>query len=112
VVLLLRRTVRLSTLLIAMVWLYFAVLLIGPIGYLAGQALTDGLGAFWQEISRPEAVSGFVLTAEITAIVLMVNLIFGTVTALVLVRQRFPGRALLSGLIDLRFRRWCWRRCS
>jgi sulfate transport system permease protein len=89
--------------LIGVVWLYFAVLLIGPIGYLALQAVGGGMGAFWSEITRPEALSGFRLTIEITAIVLVINLIFGTMTAMVLVRHRFPGRALLSGLIDLPF---------
>jgi len=89
--------------LIALVWVYFAVLLIGPIGYLSAQAFTDGVSAFWSEITKPEAMSGFTLTIEITAIVLIVNLILGTATAFVLVRHRFPGRALLSGLIDLPF---------
>ncbi|WP_447976851.1 sulfate ABC transporter permease [Candidatus Nitrospira bockiana] len=90
-------------LLIALVWLYFAVLLIGPIAYLGTQAFGEGVTAFWNEIIRPEALHGFRLTAEITVIVLAVNLVFGTLTALVLVRQRFWGRTLLSGLIDLPF---------
>lgn len=89
--------------LIGAVWIYFGVLLIGPIAYLCLQALGDGVPAFWNEITRPEALHGFKLTAEITVIVLVANLIFGTITALVLVRQRFPGRTILSGLIDLPF---------
>ncbi|TKB76203.1 MAG: sulfate ABC transporter permease [Nitrospira sp.] len=89
--------------LIATVWLYFGVLLLGPIGYLGWEAMREGLGAFWTEITRPEALHGFLLTVEITAIVLVMNLIFGTITALVLVRQRFIGRAMLSGMIDLPF---------
>jgi sulfate transport system permease protein len=89
--------------LIGVVWGYFAVLLIGPTAYLCREAFKDGAGTFWTEVTRPEALHGFALTAEITAIVLVVNLIFGTVTALVLARHTFPGRALLSGLIDLPF---------
>ena len=90
-------------LLIATVWFYFGILLIGPIAYLCRQAMSDGVAAFWGEITRPEAVHGFKLTTEITVIVLVLNLIFGTVTALVLTRQQFKGRTLLSGLIDLPF---------
>ena len=90
-------------LLIAIVWGYFGVLLIGPIAYLCSDALKEGLPVFWTEVTRPEALHGFLLTAEITAIVLAVNLIFGTVTALVLARQQFRGRTFLSGLIDLPF---------
>ncbi len=58
---------------------------------------------FWTEVTRPEALHGFKLTAQITSIVLIVNVIFGTVTALVLVRQRFIGQTVMSGLIDLPF---------
>jgi sulfate transport system permease protein len=89
--------------LITIVWGYFGVMLIGPIAYLCSEAFKEGLGTFWIEVTRPEALHGFVLTAEITAIVLVVNLVFGTITALVLARQSFRGRTLLSGLIDLPF---------
>lgn len=84
-------------------WLYFGVLLIGPILFLLFQIIGDGWIVFLTEITRPEAVHGFKLTALITGIVLVVNVVLGTVTALVLARQRFPGKAVLSGLIDLPF---------
>ena len=90
-------------LLITIVWLYFAVLLIGPVSYLCNEAVREGAATFWAEITKPEALHGFTLTAEITAIVLVVNLIVGTATALVLARQQFRGKAILSGLIDLPF---------
>jgi sulfate transport system permease protein len=89
--------------LIAIVWIYFGALLIGPIAYLCAESLREGLGKFWTEITRPEALHGFMLTAEITVIVLGVNIVLGTATALVLARQDFKGRAVLSGLIDLPF---------
>ena len=88
---------------IGSVWGYFLVLLIGPVFYLVVQSFSEGIAPFWTELTRPEALHGFLLTAEITVIVLVVNLCFGTVTALVLVRQKFPGRTFLSGLIDLPF---------
>lgn len=90
-------------LLIFIVWIYFSVLLIGPMAYLCVQAFGEGLSVFWREVIRPEALHGFWLTAEITLIVLFVNLVFGTITALVLIRQRFWGQTFLSGLIDLPF---------
>lgn len=90
-------------LLIGSVWGYFLFLLIGPLLYLITQIFSEGLASFWNEITKPEALHGFWLTAEITLLVLIVNLILGTITALVLVRQQFPGRTFLSGLIDLPF---------
>jgi sulfate transport system permease protein len=89
--------------LIGIVWLYFAVLLLGPILYLAVQSFSEGVAAFWAEVTKPEALHGFAMTAEITLIVLVVNLVFGTITAMVLVRQQFAGRSLVSGVIDLPF---------
>lgn len=88
---------------ISVVWLYFAAMLIGPIAYLSVQAFGEGLTVFLNEVTRPEAVHGFWLTAEITIIVLLFNIVFGTVTAMVLARQRFRGQTILSGLIDLPF---------
>ena len=88
-------------LLIGIVWLYFLVLLVGPILYMASQSFSEGLAAFWAEISRPEALHGFTLTAEIALIVLVLNVIFGTMTAMVLARQKFWGRSLVSGVIGL-----------
>lgn len=90
-------------LLIAIVWVYFAMLLVGPIAYLCIQAFGEGVMVFLTEVTRPEAMHGFWLTAEITIIVLLLNLIFGTITAMVLARQRFWGQTFLSGLIDLPF---------
>lgn len=98
-----RHSKAMPRVLIAVVWIYFAVLLIGPMAYLCAQAFGNGIMAFWNEVTRPEALHGFWLTAEITLIVLFVNLFFGTVTAMVLVRQRFWGQTFLSGLIDLPF---------
>src|SRR5690349_10141193 len=89
--------------LIGIVWLYFLVLLVGPILYMTHQSVSEGLAVFWAEISRPEALHGFALTAEVTVIVLGLNLVFGTMTALVLTRQEFWGRSLISGVIDLPF---------
>ena len=89
--------------LIGIVWVYFVVLLIGPIAYLCADAFREGAGRFWEEITRPEALHAFLLTAQITAIVLIVNLVAGTATALVLARQHFPGKTMLGGLIDLPF---------
>ena len=90
-------------LLITIVWVYFAVLLVGPIAYLCVQAFGEGFMVFLNEVLRPEAIHGFWLTTEITIIVLVINVLFGTITAMVLARQRFWGQTFLSGLIDLPF---------
>ena len=60
-------------LMIGTTWLYFLVLLIGPMLYLVSQSFSEGFEAFWREVTRPEALHGFWLTTEITVLVLLVN---------------------------------------
>jgi sulfate transport system permease protein len=50
-----------------------------------------------------EAATAFGLTLLAAAAAIVVNTVFGTILAWVLVRKRFPGRAMLNGLIDLPF---------
>ena len=54
-------------------------------------------------LAAPEAWRAFNLTLAITAAATVVNTIFGLAFAIVLVRQRFWGRSLADGLVDLPF---------
>lgn len=92
---------RLALRLIALV--YLAVLLAFPIVTILWRTFRPGFGAFWESIQTPAAISALNLSLLIVAIVVPLNVIFGVVTALALVRGRFPGRRLLSGIVDLPF---------
>jgi len=83
--------------------LYLTVLLAVPIVSIVWRTFEPGLGAFWASIRTPAAISALNLSLLIVAIVVPINVIFGIVTALALVRGRFPGRRLLSGIVDLPF---------
>jgi sulfate transport system permease protein len=82
---------------------YLAVLLLVPVGLVFYRTLEPGLGAVIESVTTPAAISAFWLTIEIAAIAVPANTIFGILTALVLVRGRFRGKALLDALIDLPF---------
>ena len=82
---------------------YLAVLLLVPVGLVFYRTLEPGLGAVIESVTTPAAISAFWLTLEIAAIAVPLNTIFGVLTALVLVRGRFRGKALLDALIDLPF---------
>ena len=58
---------------------------------------------FFETLATPEVRRAFGLTLGITALATVVNTVFGMALALVLVRQRFWGRALLDGVVDLPF---------
>jgi sulfate/thiosulfate transport system permease protein len=82
---------------------WFALLILVPSVALLRQVLAGGLRPFFETLATPEVRRAFGLTLGITALATLVNTIFGVALALVLVRQRFWGRALLDGVVDLPF---------
>jgi sulfate/thiosulfate transport system permease protein len=82
---------------------WFAILILVPTVALVRQALAGGLRPFLAALASPDARRAFALTLEITALATAVNTVFGLAFAVVLVRHRFPGKALADGLVDLPF---------
>jgi sulfate transport system permease protein len=79
------------------------VLVLLPLAAVVVRSSSGGFSAFWQEVSNPEALSAIELTLAISAAVVAVNAIFGTLIAWVLVRDDFPGKRIVNALIDLPF---------
>lgn len=98
-----RRVAWGRALLIGIALAYAAVLVLAPIVALAAGALAHGLGALAALTADPDLQSALALSLQIALITTLVNGIFGTVVAWVLVRHRFPGRQLVNRLIDLPF---------
>jgi sulfate transport system permease protein len=82
---------------------YLAVLLVVPVGLVFYRTFENGLGAVYDSITTPAAISAFVLTLEVAVIAVPLNAIFGVLAALALVRGRFRGKRLFDALIDLPF---------
>jgi sulfate transport system permease protein len=82
---------------------YLAALLAIPVGMVFYRAFEHGLAAAWNAVTTPDAVHAFWLTVTMVAIAVPANAVFGVGAALLLVRGRFRGRALLGALIDLPF---------
>jgi sulfate transport system permease protein len=82
---------------------YLAVLLAIPVGLVFYRTFEHGLGAVWDSVTTPAAIHAFWLTLEIAAIAVPLNTAFGVITALVLVRGRWRGKALVEAIIDLPF---------
>jgi sulfate/thiosulfate transport system permease protein len=101
VALLISRRTKLSLRGVAL--LYLTVLLLLPLGVVFGRTFEHGLGVAWGWITTPAAVSAFWLTVLVAAIAVPLNTVFGVGSALVLVRGRARGRAILDALIDLPF---------
>jgi sulfate/thiosulfate transport system permease protein len=83
--------------------IYLTALVLLPIAALLTKASSGGTNAFWREITSPEALAAIKLTLAASAIVVVINAIFGTIIAWVLVRDDFPGKRIVNSLIDLPF---------
>ncbi len=82
---------------------YVVALVVLPLAALAHQGLKGGAGALWEAVSSPVAASALVLSLWTALVIAALNAVMGTATAWVLVRFRFPGRSLISAVIDLPF---------
>ncbi|HST54552.1 MAG TPA: sulfate ABC transporter permease subunit CysT [Solirubrobacteraceae bacterium] len=83
--------------------IYLSVLVLLPIAAVLARSTDGGASQFWKEISNPEAVAAIKLTLIVSALVVIVNAVFGTLVAWVLVRDEFPGKRVVNALIDLPF---------
>lgn len=84
---------------LATLWLSLLVLL--PLAAVVWRARQDGAATFWNAVTAPEAAAAIRLTVGASLLVALVNVVFGTLIAWVLVRDDFHGRRLVDALIDL-----------
>jgi len=82
---------------------WFALLILTPTLALVRGAFASGVGPFWAAVTSADAQRAFRLTLGITLVATVVNTVFGLAFAVVLVRQRFWGKTLADGLVDLPF---------
>src|SRR6478735_2364994 len=83
--------------------LYLSVIVLLPLAAVASRAFEDGLGHFWDQVTSPLAISALELTVICSLIVVVINAIFGTILAWILVRDEFPGKSVVNAVIDLPF---------
>jgi sulfate/thiosulfate transport system permease protein len=83
--------------------LYLSAIVLLPLAALTSQAFEGGLGAFWEQVTSPQAVRSLELTVIASLIVVAINAVFGTIIAWLLVRDEFPGKAAVNAVIDLPF---------
>jgi sulfate transport system permease protein len=80
---------------------YLAFLLVIPVGILFWRTFEHGFGNFWTAITAPDATHALKVTLEVALTAVVLNVAFGIVASLLLVRHQFPGKRLLNALIDL-----------
>jgi sulfate transport system permease protein len=82
---------------------YLAAILVVPVGVVLFRTFEPGLGAVIDSITTPAAVHAFYLTVLVAVIAVPLNTVLGVLTAMILVRGRVRGKAVIEALIDLPF---------
>jgi sulfate transport system permease protein len=80
------------------------LLIVVPLASVFWQALGGGLTAYWRNLTGdPDTRHAIFLTLVVAPVAVALNTGFGIAAAYTLARFRFPGRTLLTTLIDLPF---------
>ncbi|HEX5857044.1 MAG TPA: sulfate ABC transporter permease subunit CysW [Microbacterium sp.] len=82
---------------------YLGAVLVVPVAVVLYKTFEPGLAAVWASITTPAAIHAFYLTVLVAAIAVPLNTVLGIMAALLLVRGRIRGKAVIEGLIDLPF---------
>ena len=89
--------------LIGVMLVYVGFLIAGPIIALISGAFQNGLIPVINSLTSPVFLQALLLTMRIALLVVIIQLVFGTMIAWMLVRHEFTGKSLLNGLIDVPF---------
>jgi sulfate transport system permease protein len=82
---------------------YVGLLVVIPLGALLLRAFSLTVDEFWRAVASDRALAAYQVTFGTALAAATVNVVFGGVTAWVLVRYRFPGRKILDAAVDLPF---------
>jgi sulfate/thiosulfate transport system permease protein len=90
-------------LLVGLALLYLGLFLLAPLLSVWVEALAGGVAPFLAAIVTPDALAAIRLTLLVAAIAVPVNAVFGLAAAWAIAKFEFPGKSLLTTLIDLPF---------
>jgi len=84
-------------------FIYLGLFILLPVAVILTRGFSNGTTNLTDAMSSFGAWNAIRLTVILAAITAITNVVFGTLLAYVLVRIPFPGRALLSAIVDLPF---------
>jgi sulfate transport system permease protein len=80
---------------------YVFFLVAWPVALVVQHTFADGLTTLTETLADASVQNALLLTAEVALWAVVINLVFGVTISLLLVRHEFPGKRVLSALIDL-----------
>ena len=83
--------------------LWFSLLVLIPLTAVVVTAAEGGWTTYFDVLTNPQTWAAVTLTVQQALLVTAINIVMGTVIAWVLVRDHFPGKAVLDVIIDVPF---------
>lgn len=83
--------------------LYLGAAIALPLAAVVSKGFGQGLTAMREALATPGAWEAIRLTLLAATLTAVINAVFGTLIAYVLVRMRFPGRGLVGAIVDIPF---------
>ncbi|MBB6627336.1 sulfate ABC transporter permease subunit [Nocardioides sp. KIGAM211] len=80
---------------------YVFLLVAWPVALVVQHTFEDGLTTLQDALADPDVVNALRLTVLVAFWAVLINLVFGVGISILLVRFEFPGKRVLSALIDL-----------
>lgn len=91
-----------ATYLLRAVAVVYLILLVGwPVSLVGYHTFEDGTGALRDVLTDPDVTHALRLTVVVALSAVVINTVFGVGISLLLARHEFPGKRILSPLIDL-----------
>jgi sulfate transport system permease protein len=87
----------------AVALLFLLLFLVLPLFTVFGEALARGVGPYLASVAEPEALAALRLTLLAAAIAVPANLVFGVCAGWAIAKFDFPGKQVVTTLIDLPF---------
>jgi len=88
---------------IALAVAFLALFIVVPLLNVFAQALSKGIAAYGAAITHPDARAAIWLTLVTALIAVVLNIVFGVITAWTVTKYEFRGKSLLITLVDLPF---------
>lgn len=82
---------------------FLTLFLLVPLAAVFTEAFAKGLGAYFSAIQEPDALAALRLTLLVAGIAVPANLVFGVCAGWAIAKFDFPGKNVLTTLIDLPF---------
>jgi len=82
---------------------YLSLIVLIPLSATFLKSMTGTWDHFWSAISNDRVIASFKVSFICSFASSVINLVFGLLVAWVLVRYKFPGRAIADAIIDLPF---------